>query len=83
MLTQDLFQEGNMHIGYTASGGYMNIDLTDITAKSSLKRDEQMMEFVLTVDMKMVMPNNTDCDYDESWNYVCASTGSLRISPKI
>lgn len=69
-----------MSFSYEGSGGYIRVKMDEYTATTSVARDEQSLDFRLSVDMDMEVPGKTTCDYDEEYEYICETGSGTRLT---
>lgn len=69
-----------MSFTYEGSGGYVRIKMDEYKATTSVVRDEQSVDFRLSVDMDMIIPGRTTCDYDEEYEYICVTGSGTRLA---
>lgn len=78
-MTFDVFQRGNIHMTYNGSGGYIRISVSEYDTTNSFARSEQSTNMKISVDMDMMFPGRSSCDYDDRWEYKCTSGTGIHI----
>lgn len=79
-ILSDILQKGNMSFSYEGSGGYIRVKMDEYTATTSIDRDEQSLDFRLSVDMDMEIPGKTLCDYNNEYEYICETGTGTRLA---